>query len=73
MSIYIYIYIYILFTKFPKYRQNDSISWEERVKTSIMEIPNEFNDTSYNKYGIDGIDKSMLAEWNYKVISKPHE
>ena len=38
-----------------------------------MEIPDECIDTSYNKYGFDGVDKSILAEWKCKVISKLHE
>ena len=46
---------------------------EERVKTSIIEIPSECIETPHDKYGIDGIDKSILAGWNCKVITKLHE
>ena len=41
-----------LFSKSPKYRENNNISCEE-AKSSIMEVLNDGIDTWCNKHGID--------------------
>ena len=58
-----------VFTKGPKYRENNNISLE-RAKACIMKGLNNCINTWHNKHGVN---KSVLTEWKHKVNIKINE
>ena len=58
-----------LFTKIPKYRKANTISWK-KVKSTIIEKLYQYIDTGCSKHSRD---ISELLEWKCKVIDKADE